>query len=143
MKRKHKNKVVARQVPENAKVISEMLLDFAWNYAIEGHNDPSQRQHFMNVACSAWNFSLMSDDDCRRAIKVFIDNMRSVCIEVDEANEKALENDLNALIAWKKKHYPAVRKLVLSAELYDEGTKVGCRTTSVDYDLMVKAKLAK
>lgn len=120
-----------------------MLLDFAWKYAIEGQSDPMQRQHFMNVACSAWNFSLLSEDDCRHAIKTFIDNMRSGCIEVDESNVKALENDLHALIAWKKKYYPTVRKLVVSADLYDEGTKVGCRTTSADYDLMVKLKLAK
>jgi hypothetical protein len=140
MKRKHKSKIITSQA---TKKMSEILLDFAWNYAIQDQTDPMQRQHFMNVACSAWNFSLLSEDDCQRAIASFIDNMRDCRDQNDEANMKALENDLHALIAWKKEHYPTIRKMVVSAELYDDGDKVGCRTASADYDAMVTAKLAK
>src|SRR6266702_2967037 len=134
MKRKHKIKPAP---PKTTKGMSETLLDFAWAYAIQDQSDPMQRQHFMNVACSAWNFSLLSDDDCQHAIVSFIDNMRAASDPNDGANMKALENDLHALIAWEKDHYPAVRKMVVSAELYDDGNKVGCRTTSADYDMLV------
>jgi hypothetical protein len=37
---------------------------------------------------------------------------------------KALENDMHALIAWEKEHYPTIREMVVSAELYDDGDKV-------------------
>jgi len=43
----------------------------------------------------------------------------------------------------KKELYPAVRKLVASADLFDDGGKVGCRAASSDYDALVNAELAK
>ena len=98
----------------------------------------------MNVACFAWNFSLLQEEDCRRAIAKYVDNMRTaVGTETDEANMQALTNDLHTLVEHKKKHYPTIRKLVVSAEVYDDGDNVRCRAVSTDYDAMVKAKQAR
>ena len=140
MKRKRKNKSTA---PESTKKMSEILLDYAWNYAVKDQSDPMQRQHFMNVACSAWNFSLLSEDDCRRAIVSFIENIRDCNDQFDEANMKALENDMLALIAWKNERYSTIRNLVVSAELYDDGDNIGCKATFGDYETLVRAKLVK
>jgi hypothetical protein len=143
MKRKKKNQAVPKQQEVPTKM-SEILLNYAWNFAIDGHSDLKQRQHFMNVACSAWNFSLMSDEDCQRAISNFVDNMRAAGgVDADEANMQALTNDLNALVAFKREHYPTVNKLVVSAVLSDIGDKVNCQATTGDYETFVKAKLAK
>ena len=140
MKREHKNK---RTTPDSTKKMSEILMDFAWTYAVKDQTDPIQRQHFMNVACSAWNFSLLSEDDCQRAIGSFIENMRDCNDQFDEANMKALENDIHALIVWKKEHYPSIRKLVMSTVLVDEGCKVKCIAATANYDAMVRASQAK
>ena len=143
MKRKRKNNATSQSTKTSIK-LSEILLDFAWNYAVKDQSDPMQRQHFMNVACTAWNISLLPDEVRQKAITSFIDSMRSTSAgQAGDTNMKALENDINALIVWKRDHYPSIRKLVVNAELYGEGTNVGCRATSVDYDLMVKNKLAQ
>jgi hypothetical protein len=64
----------------------------------------------MNVAYFAWNCSLLPEEDCRRAIAKYVDNMRTaVGTETDEANMQALTNDLHTLVEHKKKHYPTIK----------------------------------
>jgi hypothetical protein len=144
MKRKHKNKKITA---EPAKKMSEILLDFAWEYAIKDVPDLVKRQHFMDIACFAWNCSLLPVDNCQNAIASFIENMRARRGNVDDTVEvhlKAIENDIRGLIAWKKDHYLNVRKVIVSAELYaEEGDKLGCRITSGDYDAMLRAQKAR
>jgi hypothetical protein len=142
MKRKRKHKTTTPP-PTTSTKMSGIILEFAWNYAVKDQPDPKLRQHFMNVACTAWNISILPTEVRQNAITAFIDNMRSTSGgEADEVNMKALKNDLNALIAWRIEHYPHIRKLVVNAVLYDEGDNVECRATSVDYDLIAKNKLA-
>lgn len=98
----------------------------------------------MNIACSAWNFSLLSDADCDHAIQQFVDGFRKHSPQPDEKNMQALENDLRALIAWKKKYYPEIRKLVFAAELYyDPEGRLGCTVASKDYDFLVENGLLR
>lgn len=132
MKRKHKKTKITTESP---KKMSEILLDFAWSYAIKDVPDLVTRQHFMDIACFAWNCSLLPTDNCQNAIASFIENMKARREEVDnvEVHLKAIENDIRALIAWKKDQYLNVRKVIVSAELYEEeGDKIGCRITSGD-----------
>ena len=137
-----KNKPAKQQ--ETPTKMSEILLSYAWSYAIQDVEDPKLRQEFMDVACFAWNFSLLSEEDCNRAIVNYINNRRaSVGVDVDEANIQALANDLYALVEHKKKQYPTINKLVVSAEVFDDGDNVRCRAVSTDYDAMVKANQLK
>ena len=141
MKRKHKNQITEQQTTD---IMSEILLKYAWSYAIQDVPDRLLRQNFMNVAITAWNMSLLSDDDCQAAINSFIVSMRAGSGgQVDETNMTALENDLHALIKLEKGLYPTNRKMVISAELYDDGDKVGCRTASADFDELVREKLTR
>jgi hypothetical protein len=140
MKRK-KNRTKQQETPTK---MSEILLKYAWSYAIQDVEDPQLRQEFMDVACFAWNFSLLPEEDCNRAIVNYINNRRaSVGVEVDEANIQALTNDLYALVEHKRKQYPTIKKLVVSTEVFDDGENVRCRAVSTDYDAMVKANQLK
>jgi len=131
MKRKKRNKTNLQSTPTK---MSEVILNFAWSYAIQDVTDPHQRQHFMNVACFAWNFSLLPEEGCRRAIANYVDNMRTAGgAEADEADMQALTNDLYTLVEHKKKHYPTIRKLVVSAELYNECTTKEIMSDAAQY----------
>ena len=47
MKRKKRNKTNLQSTPRK---MSEVLLNYAWSYAIQDVEDPQMRQEFMNVA---------------------------------------------------------------------------------------------
>jgi hypothetical protein len=139
-----KRKIKTAPPPTQDKKMSEIILKFAWTYAIQEQPDPQLRQNFMNVACSAWNISLLFDEDREHAIETYINNMRKTSgSQVDENNVKALENDLRLMISWKLKEYPTIRKMVLRADLSEDIDKIHCMAASADYDAIVKAKLAK
>lgn len=98
----------------------------------------------MNVACSAWNISLLSDEDREHAIETYINDTRNASVsQVDENNLKALENDLRSLISWKLKEYPTIRKMVLRADLSEDNDEIHCMAASADYDAIVRARHAK
>ena len=138
MKRKKHKNTSHKKTPMK---MSEILLNYAWGYAIEGQTDPKQRQHFMNVACTAWNCSLLPDEDCHRTIANFVNNMGATGgLQADDANMLALSNDLHNLVEYKREHYSLIRKLVVSAELFDEGGTIRCKAASTDFDAMVKAR---
>ena len=140
MKRKKKNRVVPKP-QETPTKMSEILMNYAWSYAIQDVEDSKLRQEFMNVACFAWNFSLLPEEECNLAITNLVNNTRIARgAEIDEA---ALTNDLHALVEHKKMQYPTIKKLVVSTEVFDDGEKVRCRAVSTDYDAMVKAKQLK
>ena len=77
MKRKKKNRVVPK--PQETPIkMSEILMNYAWSYAIQDVEDPNLRQEFMNVVCFAWNFSLLPEEECKRAITNLVNNTRTV-----------------------------------------------------------------
>ena len=95
---------------------------------------PSNASGIHEVAYFAWNCSLLPEEDCRRAIAKYVDNMRAAGgAEADEADMQALTNDLYTLVEHKKKHYPTIRKLVVSAELYNECTTKEIMSDAAQY----------
>ena len=61
-------------------------------------------------------------------------------LQTDDANMQALSNDLHNLVEYKREHYSLIRKLVVSAELFDEGGTIRRKAASTDFDAMVKAR---
>ena len=134
MKRK-REKAIAPQLP--AIKMSEILLEFAWPYAIQDVTDPQLRQNFMNVVVLAWNISLLPNVEHDEAIASFLSKMaaRNGC-QADDPNLKALENDIRALIIRKTEEYPTIGKFFYKAEVFDDGCQVKCVATTSDYSVL-------
>ena len=98
-------KMKIRKLPDKSK-ISAMLLKVAEGYIDMGETR-QERENYLRSACSACNIACLPPLKRESAIKQYVERCREIN-NSDEAECKALEEDLRLLIKQKDRLYPDV-----------------------------------
>jgi hypothetical protein len=80
--------------------ISQMIIDLASDY-IERGATLEEKQNYLNVACVAWNISILPESVRKPALTAFLTNYKKNNPDDDEENIKNIERDLELLIREK------------------------------------------
>jgi siderophore synthetase component len=99
---------------ENEKKVSQMILDVAALF-IELGKSEEERQSNLDIACKAWNISILSENKRNEEYNKYLDGMKSII--KDEQIVKYLREDLDGLIQAKLELYPNEIKPIVSAKL--------------------------
>lgn len=98
--------------------ISEIIIAFSGEY-IDMGNDFDEKQSYLNVACSAWNISILPKHVRKKAINNYIKKYKRLNPNVHD--QENVRHDIEKLIKNKIKMFPANKKNIVNAELRKEG----------------------
>jgi len=87
--------------------MSAMVLKVAEGYINLGETT-EERENYLRSACSAWNIACLPPLKREPAIKQYVEQYQKIN-KADEADCRALEEDLRLLIKQKDKLYPDVK----------------------------------
>jgi CRISPR/Cas system-associated endonuclease/helicase Cas3 len=95
--------------------ISAMMLKVAEGYIDMGETT-EERGNYLRSACSAWNIACLPHLKREPAIKQYVEQYQKIN-KADEADCKALEEDLRLLIKQKDKLYPYVNVQIVDSRI--------------------------
>ncbi len=102
----------AKQLPAKQKV-SAMILKVAEGYIDMGETT-EERENYLRSACSAWNIACLPPLKRESAIKQYVEQYQKIN-KADEADCKALEEDIRLLIKQKDRLYPDVKVQIINS----------------------------
>jgi len=102
------------------KEVSEMILDVAAQF-IELGKSEEERQTNRDIACKAWNLSILPKSKRNKEYNNCVREMRSRI--KDKEIMKWLKEDLDGLIKAKLELYPNEKKPIISAKLENIGSE--------------------
>ena len=92
-----------------------MVLKVAEGYIDMGETT-EERGNYLRSACSAWNIACLSPLKREPAIKQYVEQYQKIN-KADEADCKALEEDLRLLIKQKDRLYPDVDVQIVNSKI--------------------------
>ncbi len=95
--------------------ISAMVLKVAEGYIDIGETT-EERGNYLRSACSAWNIACLPPLKREPAIKQYIEQYQKIN-KADDADCRALEEDLRLLIKQKDKLYPDVNVQIVGSRI--------------------------
>jgi hypothetical protein len=104
---------------KNEKKVSEMILNLAAKFIEMGETE-EERQQNLDVACTAWNLSILPKSTRNKEYNNYLNAMRSLI--KDREVMKWFKLDLNGLIQAKLTLYPNEKKPIVSAKLENVGS---------------------
>jgi hypothetical protein len=103
----------------NEDKVSQMILDVAAQF-IELGNSEEERQTHLDIACKAWNLSILPKS---RRTKEYNNYLTEVRLKIkDKDVMKYFKEDLDGLIAAKIELYPNEKRPIISAKLENIGS---------------------
>ncbi|EIC23010.1 hypothetical protein [Thiorhodovibrio frisius] len=96
------------------KKVSQMILDVAAQF-IELGTTEEERQTNLDIACKAWNLSILPKSKRNKEYNKYLDEMRLLIN--DKEVMKWLKEDLNGLMQAKVELYPNEIRPIVSAHL--------------------------
>ena len=130
--KKRKTQIIARHPDaSSAPKASEMVLQVAGGL-IAMAKDIQEKQNCLNLACTAWNLSLLPPDKRRDAICQCIVQYRKMNPEVTDTDCENLQHNYMVIIEEKLRNYPSSQKHMLSASVEEVQGKH--RFNVVSYD---------
>ena len=133
MKKKkiHKRKKDSSNIRnENA---SEMIRNIADEFISMG-DTIERRQCYLNLACAAWNISLLPVDQREDAINDYIEAMMKLNNRWTDQDTNGTFHNMNIFISDKIKYYPKVNRIIVRAELTVVDGKEQLTVASVNMD---------
>ena len=109
--------------------ISAMVLKVAQGYIDMGET-AEERENYLRSACSAWNIACLPAFKRESAIKRYVEQYQKIN-KADEADCKALEEDLRLLIKQKDRLYPDVKVQIVNSGIDNIGGKDHVTVASV------------
>src|SRR3972149_3724183 len=95
--------------------ISAMVLKVAEGYIDMGETT-EERENYLRSACSAWNIACLPLLKREREIKRYVEQYQKIN-KADDADCKALEEDLRLLIKQKDRLYPDVNVQIVGSRI--------------------------
>ena len=92
-----------------------MVLKVAEGYIDLGETT-EERENYLRSACSAWNIACLPSPKRDPAIKQYIEQYQKIN-KADEADCRALEEDLRQLIKQKDRLYPDVNVQIVGSRI--------------------------
>lgn len=100
--------------------VSQMILDVAAQF-IELGSSEEERQTNLDIACKAWNISILPKSKRKKEYNNFLNEMRTQI--KDKEIMRWLKEDLDGLIKAKLDLYPNEKKPIVSAWVENMGPK--------------------
>lgn len=94
--------------------VSQMILDVAAQF-IELGNSEEERQTHLDIACKAWNISILPKSRRNKEYNKYLDEVRSRI--QDKQIMEYFKEDLDGLIKAKLELYPNEKKPIISAKI--------------------------
>lgn len=92
-----------------------MVLEVAEGYIDMGETT-EERENYLRSACSAWNIACLPTLKRESAIKRYVEQYKKIN-KADDADCKALEEDLRLLIKQKDRLYPDVIVQIVDSKI--------------------------
>ena len=132
MKKKKRNNRQNGTSIRNKKA-SEMIMRIASGYIAMG-DSIDKKQSNLNLACTAWNISLLPVGKRINKINDYIDSVRRVNSGISEEDYNGILCNLKILINDKLKYYPNVNRRMLGAKIIIIDGKEHVTVLSIDLD---------
>lgn len=99
---------------------AEMILKVASKYIFMGRT-LEEKQNILNLACTAWNYSLLPNEERESSLHRYIEEVRlaNPQIEKDECDD--LQNIITVLIQDKIRLFPYVHYKMRNAKIVKKG----------------------
>ncbi len=108
--------------------ISEMIIEFSGDYIDMGITI-EEKQSYLNVACTAWNISILREHERKKKISNYIREYKRLNPHTnDQVN---LRQDIEKLIKQKIRMFPAIEKPIYNAEIVKNGGEYSIFSASV------------
>jgi hypothetical protein len=128
MKKIKKNRKKAGLKLAKSLKMSEMIISFAGDF-IQMGNTIDEKQNYLNVACIAWNISLLPLGKRQGAIDLFISDYELANPEIADAEN--LRHDINQLIEGKNRLFPTMYTQIVRAEIIEVGGEERIKVASL------------
>ena len=130
--KKKRTKLIARSSDDSSRIkASEMILQVAGGL-IAMAQDIQEKQNCLNLACTAWNLSLLPPDKRNEAIRQCITQYRKMNPEVTDSDCESLQHNYTVIIEERLRIFPSSQKHMLSASVEEVQGKH--RFNVVSYD---------
>ncbi len=110
---------IGHQVMISDQKVSQMILDVAAKI-IELGSSEEERQTHLDIACKAWNLSILPKSKGNKEYHNYLNEMRAKL--KDKEIMKWLKKDIDGLIKAKIDLYPDEKKAIISAKLKNVGS---------------------
>ena len=119
--------------PELNLKASEMLAKCADGFIAMG-DTIEQKQSNLNLACTAWNLTLLPKDSQKEAIDNYIRAVYKSNPVMDEADCNSIRHNIDVLMEYKLKYFPKVNRKMLGAciEVVDGKGKITVLSMNLD-----------
>lgn len=107
-----------------------MLVEYATDYINIG-KDINHRQNLLNIACTAWNISILPENSQKEAIEDYIENHIKLNQHFTDENIQGLKKDLELLVEQKLSMFPSVKKVIMGASIIEDEGKETILAASV------------
>lgn len=118
-KKKSKKRLKLREQNSESK-LSKMIIEYASDYINLGDNLEA-KQSYLYAACTAWNISLLKEDERRKALNSFLKQYEAINPGVGDTED--VKRDMELLIKEKLRLYPDVKKSILDARIIEDNGK--------------------
>jgi hypothetical protein len=98
--------------------ISQMIIDLAWDF-IELGTTLEEKQSHLNIACIAWNISILPTYIREQALAHFLVEYKKNNPSDDEGNINNIKRDMELLIKEKIRKFPSVKKPIEHAKILE------------------------
>jgi hypothetical protein len=102
--------------------ISQMIIDLASDF-IEIGTTLEEKQSYLNVACIAWNISILPVEIREQALAHFLIEYKKNNPREDEDNINNIKSDMELLIKEKINKFPSVTKPIEHAKITENDTE--------------------
>jgi hypothetical protein len=100
----------------NKQKISEMVVDFAWDFIGQG-STLEERRNRLRSACTAWNYACVPERVGMEMLDKYMVEYQKWNPDVDAEECRMCRTTMEQLIQQKLRKYPFVIKQIISCEL--------------------------
>lgn len=100
--------------------ISEMIIGYAYDFINLG-SALEEKQSYLNAACTAWNISLLDEEQRKKALDLFIKQYKEINPDINDID--CVKHDMELLIKEKLRLYPNEKRVIANAKIIDDKGK--------------------
>ena len=99
---------------------AEMILKVASKYILMG-NTLEEKQNILNLACTAWNYSLLPNEEREESLHRYIEEVKLANPQIEKDECADIRNIIELLIQDKIRLFPYVHNKMRNAKIVKKG----------------------
>lgn len=110
---------------------AEMILKVASDYILMGRT-LEEKQNILNLACTAWNYSLLPEREREESLHRYIEEVKLANLQIEENECVDIRNIIELLIQEKIRLFPYAYKKMWNAEIVNKNGEEVVTVLSAD-----------